>query len=289
MAIRFRCSSCKRRLSVGDHKAGQLVRCPNCQQAVSVPTLAELATAAVMAGETPPSAADPPQFEALELVTNASAPSLHEPAATRSRTTERLDPNVVSISRRVLYAQGVLIAATGLVAFILGYLFGGSSVLPVPAVPMAASSGPIEVAGTLTYLHNGAPQADAGAVIILLPHDSAPDEKISIDGLRPQDPPPAEEAMPVRAIRSLGGQYQRSDPSGVFSLTVPRAGEYHLLLVSRHAERPTNVQPHEEDLLALERFFKHAPDLIAGQKYRWQTLELTPETDLTHDFGPSGQ
>jgi len=253
-----------------------------------VPTESEWATAAVVAGEPPPPPLEPPTFESIEVVTTSAAPNLHEPAAAPSRTAEKFDPNVVSISRRVLYAQGVLIAATGVIAFLLGYLFGESSSAPTPADPVI-SAGPIEVVGKLTYMQGGEPQADAGAVIIVLPHDSSPDEKIAIEGLRPQDSPPSEEAMPVRAIRSLGGQYLRSDRNGQFSLTLPRAGRYHVLFVSKAAQRPANVPPSAEDLAALGRFFKAAPDLIAGQKYRWQTLELEQGTDLTYDFGPGGK
>ena len=51
----------------------------------------------------------------------------------------------------------------------------------------------------------------------------------------------------------------------------------------------SDAPPRPEDLAALGRFFKSAPELLAGQKYHWQTLELAPGTELTHDFGPSGR
>ena len=60
------------------------------------------------------------------------------------------------------------------------------------------------------------------------------------------------------------------------------------MLISNGAQRPSDVPPRPEDLAALGRFFKFAPELIAGQKYLWQTLELAQGTDLTHNFGPSG-
>jgi biopolymer transport protein ExbD len=43
MAIRFRCKNCKQLLSIATRKAGQVVRCPACQAALSVPRLEDLA------------------------------------------------------------------------------------------------------------------------------------------------------------------------------------------------------------------------------------------------------
>ncbi len=239
MTIRFRCNTCHRRLTVGDRQAGSAVRCPNCKARTTVPS-----------ADSEPAAA--PEGQAGETVV---------------------------ISRRVIYAQGALIATVALVAFLLGYFLGGAG--RDSAQRAAVPSGPVQITGKLTY---GSGAADAGAVVIVLPEESVPDEKIAVEGLAPHAPAPDGDAVPLRALRSLGGEYRRSDGQGEFVLQVPRAGKYHVLLLSKAARRPPDMPPKAKELAVLGRYFEFAPDLLADRQYLWQTLDITADRALEHHF-----
>lgn len=291
MTIRFRCSSCDQRLRVGDQKAGRQLHCPNCRATITIPTATERAAkpAAAPAVEAPPvitSKAPGFDFDAISSAAPAATESSQRPAA---GPVASFDPHFVSLPRRLLYAQGVLIAGVALIAFLLGYLMagGGGSANGPPAA--AAPTGPVQITGRLTYTEDDQSRADRGAVIIVLPVGSAPDEKIAVEGLRPDDPTPQADDIALRALRSLGGEYVRSDETGSFTFAVPTAGEYHVLLLSGATERLAQVQPRPEDLAALGGYFEFAPDLLAGRKYHWELMELSEDRELLHDFGPSGR
>ena len=72
---------------------------------------------------------------------------------------------------------------------------------------------------------------------------------------------PVARAM-VRRIEELGGAYTRANGEGSFSLLVPDRGTYHLLILSRHAQRPADVPIDELDLDEIQKYFASADHLI---------------------------
>jgi hypothetical protein len=193
------------------------------------------------------------------------------------------------VGRWVLFTQAGLIAVVAAVAYLSGYAIGGgkggaqSGVNEFgDSVPdTAAAVAPVQINGAVHY--DGDKKPDADAVIIVLPKGAAPAEKISIAGLRPQDPPPAENNAQVRIVESLDGAYARSDSAGNIRLSV-RPGEYLVLAISRHANRPNGQNPSPDNLSQLDQFFTSPAELLGQSKYDLSHRTLSVDMPLQFDF-----
>lgn len=290
MPIHFKCHTCKRRLSVGSHKAGSDALCPSCGATIRVPTKEDVATLTAMnagleAGPEATTLLDLSEFRFVEDV--AAAPG--QPAKPRQDTpVERFDPQYVSLSRVVLYAQGALMAVVALGCFIFGYLAGiagGGG----PSGVQPAVAQPITISGKMFYqAQPGQSTPDAGAVMILIPQEAKLDEMLPIAGLRPSDAAPDAENPALRAIQTLGGVYVRSGTNGEYKFSLTKPGKYHVLRLSRHAARAPGNDPELADVETLSRYFSSVDELLGAQKYTWSTLDVTAGSTLAFDFGVDG-
>ncbi|MEX0937233.1 MAG: hypothetical protein WDZ59_05180 [Pirellulales bacterium] len=303
MPIRFSCQRCQKPLSVGTRKAGSRVHCPACGAEVQVPAMEPAGSPAAQSASAAQPPPEPRSQEALPedeplpgvgasddvaeppVIVPQESPHVHHAGAPH-------DPDLVVISRRAIYAQGILIAAVGVVGFVVGYLIGGRDATPSPERRADAGDAPFEpvlVEGRLTYRNDQGRQVpDAGAVVLLLPTGLTLDERIPVEGLQPGSSTPEGGAAAERILESLGGAYQRTDGDGRFELVAPGPGTYHVLLVSRHARRRAGVSPKPDELASLGRFFHPAPELMGRLKCDWSERTIQPGMPLEHDFGRSG-
>jgi hypothetical protein len=299
MPVRFLCPECHQLLAVGSKKIGKEVNCPKCQAAIVVPdpeqdetaTGAELAAALAgrFEGDDVQEAITGLQvFEQVPAVQPTPVVDRPKPLPADDET-PAASPALVLIPRVILYWQAGLIGVVALVAFGLGWWIGGAGRNRPANEPAARPEAPAEVSVKLQYDQGGRTQADAGAVVILLPAGKVPDDKIDVDGLHPAAPPPSDDHPGKRAIEAIGGAYGRTNERGELAdLVVPTGGRYHVLLISSRAQRPPEVQPKPADLAMLGRFFALAPDLIGEQRYRWSTEEIVGKATITHTFVDGG-
>jgi hypothetical protein len=188
----------------------------------------------------------------------------------------------VVVPRSVLYLQGLLLGVVGIGSFLLGLMMGRGAPHGDRALP--ASAQPSVIRGTVSFVNRDEETLpDAGAVVFALPQGNRPDAKLALDGLRPSEPPPAENQPGLLTLRSMGGNYARADEQGRFQLRVAEAGKYYLLFISaRQTNRPETPPRH---LLAeLGRFFLLAPDLFGGAAYRWQEQTLKGDQEVNVVF-----
>ena len=167
MPIRFACTNCRQPLAIGSRKAGSQIICPKCQAEVTVPSEnapvpPPVVQQQVAVEPTPPppppprSIEDIPSFSSLSIEVDPPAPQrLNEPnyaellgfddvsAAVETppmpdvppieyerspdRKTVTSDDALITISRKILYAQAVLIALVAILSFWIGYLSGAGS------------------------------------------------------------------------------------------------------------------------------------------------------------------
>jgi hypothetical protein len=119
---------------------------------------------------------------------------------------------------------------------------------------------------------SGPKRGDQGAVVIVLPADKAP-VKMVLDGLRPGDPGDAKSAT----LAKFGGVATRVSASGDFALSVPAAGSYRILVLSRRATSEPDRPPEPRDLAEIEKYFHSPADLLKRCRYQWLKMDLRAE------------
>jgi hypothetical protein len=190
------------------------------------------------------------------------------------------DPRLVAVSRTVLYAQAILIAAVAILSFSLGYFAGRGAGQPTPEELMANAQ-PVLVEGDVVYQTNGGDSPDTGAVVIAVPHSRAPGQKFSIQGLKPADPLGPDGAVnpAIQAVETEGGAYVRADQNGQFRMNI-RPGKYWVLAISAASARPAGMLPTIHDVKTLGRYFENAADLLADRRYQLAEVQLPQDAPL---------
>lgn len=302
MAIRFYCSQCRQLLSIASRKAGAEIECPRCGHAQSVPT-EEAAAAAMAMGNL--GRGQETALDVFDLTVYDDDPTLMEtssrrpPPAATSRPAELPSPqlpvdrrDLVVYRRQTLYAQAVLFLVVAVAAFVAGYLIGrGNASYELYVQEQPAGKEDVLVEGKVVYdPGTGRLTGDEGTVVILLPEGRTPARKISVFGIRPHEPLPPDSHQSVRKIRELGGVYVRADAAGDFSAVAP-AGEYYVLLLSRHTERPPDDPVDELDRIQLSEYFDDPATLLRDYKYRWmkKAIEAGVRSPIEHQFGRDKQ
>lgn len=289
MPIHFKCHTCKRRLSVGSHKAGSDALCPSCGATIRVPTKEDIAALSAMTAGDESDPLAQTVFDAANFrFEDEPPPSTAKSARREDSVAQSIDPQFVSLSRLAIYLQGGLLACVALGCFVLGYLAGMSGGSPRPATATPAAP-PLSISGKFFYQPQpGQSTPDSGAVLVLLPQQVALDELLSVAGLAPNEPTPPPDHQTLRAIQTLGGVYLRAGTNGQYSFALSKPGKYRVLRISRHAARAPGDDPTLADLDALALYFLGPEELLGDRKYTWGTLDVMEGTTLAHDFGPSG-
>ncbi len=283
-----------------------MVECPRCaaEQAVPAPeaAAAALAMAQSLAHTPPPAAGDLIVYETVEPWTEprpagdvAESPTGRGERAARGVSGDPApvvpparcaEAGMLRVSRRALYFQAAVIAASAVCFFAAGLLIGRGSA-PVDDVPQQqGGSSKVLVQGLLSYdTGAGGLAADSGAVAILLPRDAAPSPRLTVQGIRPVDRPSPDHPT-LAEISRLGGAYAQADDGGGFTLVLPREGVYRLLLISRHARRAPRVPVDEADLAEISGYFLLAENLLGQGQYHWESRRFEAgSARVEHEFG----
>ncbi len=293
MPLRFACPQCSQKLSVSSRKAGTTATCPRCKNQIRIPALSEREAAASDASTadrpSPASQLSPAQGEFTEedghdLYSQFSLYDDTELVYDTDEPMEEVDANVdydrVAVPRYVLYVQGALLGAVGLLCFALGVLAGGA----VFSRSEPVSPHPVRLTGSVTYARGSRDVADASAVVIAVPQTEQLDERAPIEGLRPDEPMPEPTHRGLEIIRTTGGVYTRADEQGRFELELPSQGRYFVLVLSANARRRGGESPGTEDVLKMGRYFENAGDLLAQNRYQWTAETLLSDKRLNVVF-----
>lgn len=278
MPIRFRCEHCRQRLTVSERKAGAEANCPKCHGRITIPD-----------DEATPEEKPPESTESAES-TEDDAPEgdfSFDPQQwvfDDGEPVGKFDPSKVAVSRNVLFLQGVLIAAVGVVSLLLGVMIGQ---LTAPKAEQVGAK-PCTVRGTVQLAKSGRDSfPDIGCVVMALPVEQRPNRnnKISIDSLRPGRSRPERNDASIRAIRTLGGDYALADANGRFQLNLPDRGKYFVLFVSNNAEREATEELDKRDLMQMGNYLLYPNELLGEQKYQWKnhTIRGAEQLNLTFE------
>lgn len=292
MPIKFACEHCGQRLNVRSKQAGVRAKCPKCKGKIKVPEASVEASnePAAAVGDRDDSGRDDDQSEEenpyAEFLVYDDEAEWHYAADDDDyapRLEEATDLHRVAVPRRVLYAQGILLLVVAVVSFILGMLVtGGGSNEVADAAPV-----PCVLSGEVVYATGGGRNLpDDGSVVIVLPTDTrpAPTAKAPIEGLRPGDPLPQGDSDNLRIIQSIGGAYARTDTAGRYQLTLPDAGKYFVLIVSKNKYRAADEELNKADLAALGSYVLPPTELLGESKYEWREVTIRKNESIDFTF-----
>lgn len=300
MPIRFVCSQCGQRLSVGSHKAGKTAACPKCKASITVP--APEIEPPPAEPETPEIVPEPPPLEIPAALPNfaddEATPSfdfrrdievVYETKSAAPRTTRKrsddegpLDLDRVSLPRYVLFVQGGLLAVVAIVCFLLGMAVGGA--VTESGGPTAKQGVPIAITGTVTIAGSEGRTPDAGALVVFFPHGVKPEGKETLIGVRPGDDP-VQGSKFRDFLRTLGGGLDYCDQRGQFNVQLPDRGRYYLLTISSQSEpSPGKVMP-PQDVAQIGQFVNLADDPLEKFRYHWrlETLRGSQRVNVSFD------
>lgn len=221
-----------------------------------------------------PSVADPLQ-QLAEVATTPSA------AAAAAGTERRIWQPTMLVA---LVAGGMLLFASG---FFVGRSLDsepGTSVEDLKDVPDSSTritdeapraELPVEnvagyspaLTGRILYMTaDGVPRPDDGARIIVFPQERQDASKLSVVGFR-SGASSTDQQFARSSLREAGGDYAITDSEGRYTIQLPAAGAYHVLLISRHQPRDDGEFLDPDLQRILRDYFDRPTGLIGSVAY----------------------
>ncbi|QDU97150.1 hypothetical protein [Lignipirellula cremea] len=293
MPIRFPCEHCNRVLKVSSSKIGRPGKCPNCTGPITVPdadTATELMEQRTAAA--PPREPEDPEEEEFDpfaefvVYDNDHDEDFYiQPGKKVAADTRPLDPTRLAVPRSVIYLQGVLLAVTAALFFAVGFVVGGFA--PTGPPTEDTIEGPFFVSGEVRYQSSNRSTAnDYDAVVVVLPSDAQPEQKVVVEGLRPTDNSDLDRSDQLRSLQQVGGVYARVDTSGHYQVRVLSPGKYLVLVISRNTWRSDTEPLLSADANMLNRYFDSAWQLIGDRRYRLAEQTIRRDQKLNVLFKP---
>lgn len=289
--IRFACQQCDQLLSVGASKVGRTIKCPQCAHVNTVPTadsakqqIAERKKRKEAKRQKLQESTD--DFSQFAVFDQDNEFVFEQEGDAGYYFDKNLDLTKIAVSRRVVYAQGILLGVVAIGMFAFGWFVGSATTTPGPSPEEDLT--PRIVRGTLTFTDSaGRDQPDAGSVVIMVPEElrPGPDDKVDIEGLRPDDPLPGENHPALQRIAVMGGAYARTDAEGEYRLQLPKRGAYFLLIISGNMHRSGADELNKEHLAQMGRYFIRATDLLGDRRFRWTEERIGQDVRRDYVFG----
>lgn len=179
------------------------------------------------------------------------------------------------VTHRAVYFHAALVMLVATLSFVLGAGFGG--LFSGSSSKSSTLDQPCHLVGNVQRrVDGGTLQADPSAIVILLPKDALPDEKMQIAGLEPSTQIPPADHPTLIQIRSIGGSYTRTDVAGRFVCQVGRPGNYFGLVLSKTPRSNRSNRWNRQQLTEIGRYFEDVPGWLAKHDYHWEPLKITP-------------
>ncbi|NOX56501.1 MAG: hypothetical protein GXP27_19065, partial [Planctomycetes bacterium] len=143
----------------------------------------------------------------------------------------------------------------------------------------------VGLTGRITYkTSSGASRPDRGARVLVFPEKRRGGVKLPVVGFRPGDDA-ADFEIAVAALRALGGNAAIVDETGNYSLTLPAAGKYTVVVLSRYQARSEDSPIVPELVAIIAEFFDGAPERLLGQvRYHMGRVAYNGSEPITWDY-----
>lgn len=177
--------------------------------------------------------------------------------------------NGIVLSRRQATALGGLVLASSLASFCLGWLFGRT---PTPEYTVTADL-KCTVDGKIG-------NSRRPATVVFLPLHNRPEEKVALPALQNI----SNNAELLRIVRAIGGGITSADKTGEFSIVLPSADEYFVLVLAERDNSITSTAPDTRTLAQLGRYFLHGDQILAQSAWSWTRKHIRDGTRVVIDL-----
>ncbi len=129
------------------------------------------------------------------------------------------------------------------------------------------------VSGEVRFAAGDGDRADRGAVVLLLPVDAKPMERVDPRTMNPSRFEPLENRA-ISLVHELGGAVTRTDENGRFEVIVDGPASYDFVVVSN---RRMQVKPHplrKDQKATLGRFFKPFEGLLGEHEFEFTRIHV---------------
>ncbi len=288
-----------------DQPAQQMPR--SIEMGPAPPTPAPIHVDPVVVSVMPTPRAKPSQADETDLQTKSSAlesvATKVEHDAALAELAEQFPtqhPSTSSRRRSAGKSLGLWGALAGGIALLaLGYLLGRAgrpvekndqlvasppeSVVPAAALaePVAAPSPSLQ--GRLTYVTaGGETRPDAGAHVIVLPTQRQGTVMLPEGGFLVGSSD-VDAAVASASLRTLGGDLATANADGLYEVRLPQAGEYTVVLLSRHQARDAASRVDEAVARTLGLYFTQPAALLGKLSYDAQPFAFRGEGTAVRD------
>lgn len=158
---------------------------------------------------------------------------------------------------------------------------------PTTGDPEASGSGTPQhepaIRGRITWrAESGEIRPDRGARIIVLPAERSGSSLIPSTGVQ-SDAAQEDRRLTGAMIRELGGDFQTTDDSGEFSVQLPNAGKFHVLVLSNSLPREDGVDITDvQDVVA--RYFDRPPAVLGQVLFHLDEVQYSGTGTTPWDF-----
>lgn len=153
-----------------------------------------------------------------------------------------------------------------------------------PVAPAAVVDTQPAITGRVTYVSEaGDTRPDDGSHIIALPKARGGTVKLDVAGFMVGSGG-VDFQVAVAALNALGGDLVTADENGDYAIHLDEAGEYQLLVISRHQSRPWQVGVESDVQLLLDRFFIRPSTLLGQLAYQVQDVQYRGQGTSPRDI-----
>ncbi|MCH2611482.1 MAG: hypothetical protein MK006_10490 [Pirellulales bacterium] len=264
MTIQFQCEHCDQPLQVPQMQAGDPIRCPNCRHVGVAPQATELKKEI----EKPTTNPFIREQEVTEVIRRGKT----------NNATVGVDRRRVAFSRASIYGFGTLLLCVSTASFFLGMLSGGAPVTNQDSAGLAQLD-EVTIRGRVTYPQSDDPEApDVGAVLLLVPTDWTPGEKMDYETIEPGTDAIDYTAGSVLDLQQGGGVVTHTGSDGRFEFQAPTNRTFYMVILSNNVVRPDS--PRSEHVTTLNRVMTDAKFWFADHQYRWTRETFDRHRDI---------
>ena len=180
----------------------------------------------------------------------------------------------MQVSRWIVYVQASLLGVVAATFFMFGLMVGNFTAAPKPTDQMTIAA---RVSGHIYYQRGEQQYGDEGAVVLLLPADKVPADKLDPEAIAP-DTFLALNNPSRELIESIGGAIVRVEADGSFKASIKGPGKFWMLVVSNAQDQRDEDELTKEQIANLGAYVYPVDAVINGRAYQFKEFTVKSTT-----------